>query len=146
MNSRLHVAILLLGLWTGGMVQGEPARYQLNLGGHNPKAGDEGERTVLTSSTYTSTDTRAGQTSTSNSLQFVELKGREKVLTWDVSNDVSKVEMVVERFVEVEGTRTNKLLKAGSKLTGNFLAGESFFRIERGSLSSKSVSEKAWHG
>ena len=136
MPVRIYLVILLLGWWTAAS-QAESARYRIELADHNPQAGDEGERTIRTSTAYNSTDTAAGQTTTSNSLAFIELKGREKVLTWDVSNNVSKVELFVEHFVDVKDSRTNELLKAGSELAGNSLAGESFFRLRRGSLSSE---------
>lgn len=137
MKFQPRIIILLFGLWSAIAVQGEPARYSLDMRGHDPKAGDEGERTVQVVFTYNSTNTTAGRTSTSNSLQLVELKGREKVLSWDVSNDVSKVAMVVERFVKADATRTNELLASGSELAGRFLAGESFFRVGRGALTAE---------
>lgn len=117
--------------------QAESARYRIELTEHNPHVGDEGARTILTSTTYNSTDSAGGVTTTSNSLAFIELKGRDKILMWDVSDDVSKVELVVEHFVDVKDGRTNKLLKADSRLSGNSLAGESFFRLGRGSIPSE---------
>jgi hypothetical protein len=109
-----------------------PARFYLDLNRPPPKAGEETERTIRFFSTMCHTNLVQGRESVTNSVRFVELQGREKILNWDVSNDLSKVEMVVQRFVEGDGRQTNELVKRGTHLSGTSILGESFFESKDG--------------
>lgn len=103
-------------------------RYHLSFSDYEPRAGEVGERTILFSVADAETNFANGKETLSNSVQFVELKGRETVLQWDVGNGLTKVELVVSNFTEVDGAHTNELLRPGCRLEGKSVAGESFFR------------------
>jgi hypothetical protein len=135
MKSRLYPAVFLFGLSFAGTMRGEPVRFHLDLARHDPKAGDEADRTIQIASTTSDTTSTQQRQTVTNSYQFLELKGREKILTWDVSSDLSKVEMVVEHFVNGNDSRTNELLKSGTRLVGSSVLGVAFFRSEEQPLS-----------
>jgi len=112
----------------------EPARFHLDLNRPAPKAGDETERTFRFVSNASITNLTQDRETVTNTLQFSELKCHEKILNWDVSNNLSKVEMVVDRFVGGDGHRTNELAKPGTQLVGTSIAGETFFESKDGIL------------
>jgi hypothetical protein len=125
----------MFGLCSLAMARAEePARFHLDLHRPAPKAGDETERTIRMVSTASSTNLTRDNETVTNTLQFLELKCREKTSNWDVSNNLSKVEMVVDRFVDGDGQRTNELAKPGTRLVGTSIAGETFFESKDGIL------------
>jgi len=127
--------VLLFGLCSLKTTQAqEPTRFHLDLNRPPPQAGDESERTIQIFSTICSTNLTRGQESVTNSFHFLELKGREKILNWDASNDWSKVEMAVDDFVDGDGQHTNELVKPGTQLIGTSILGESFFQSDGGTV------------
>jgi hypothetical protein len=137
MDNRFLSTILLVGLSICGIVRGESGGFHLDLNRPDPKAGDEADRTIQFVSTSSDTNSTRGQLTVTNSFQFLELKGREKIQTWDVSNDLSEVEMVVNHLVTGNGSRTNELLQSGNHLVGTSILGEPFFRSVGRPLSSE---------
>ena len=105
----------------------EPARFQVNLNRPAPKAGDETERTIRFVSQASTTNLAQGSETVTNNRLFFEMRCREKILNWDVSNDFSKVEIVVDRFVDGNDQWTNQLAGPGTRLIGTSIAGETFF-------------------
>ena len=85
-------------------------------------------------STASNTNLTQDSGTVSNTLHFSELKCHEKILSWDVSNNLSKVEMVVDRFVAGDDHRTNELVRPGTRLVGASIAGEAFFESKDGNL------------
>ena len=128
--------VLWLGLCTLEPARaGEPARYDLDLNRPPPKAGDLTERTVQVFSSNHNTNLAAGRMDITNSFHSFTVQVREKILSWDFSNDTSKVEMTMERFGDNLDGRTNELAQSGTRLTGTSIAGETFFHTESGALS-----------
>ncbi|HUA69004.1 MAG TPA: hypothetical protein VMA13_10710 [Candidatus Saccharimonadales bacterium] len=105
----------------------EPVQYHLDLNHPSPKAGDQTERTIQVFSTTSNVNPAESQETETNSSHFFELKGREKILSWDVTNDLSKVEITVQRLVEANDGETNELVAPGTQLIGTSILGESFF-------------------
>jgi len=130
--------VLLLVLCSLRTAQAEePARFDLDLNRPPPKAGEVTERTIQVFSTTSDTNLTPGQKTITNSFHSFELQGREKILTWDVGNDSSRVETTVERFVDTENGHTNELVKSGTRLTATSIASETFFHAESGNLSAQ---------
>jgi hypothetical protein len=137
MKSGLISIILLLCLCFVSSVLADASLFHIDLNRPCPKPGDEGERAIaMFSSMSTTNSTPNGQT-VSNSFRFLEVKGREKILSWDPSNDTSKVEMLVESCIQGDNLRTNNLLNGGDRLVGTSLLGEPFFRSDNRALSSE---------
>jgi hypothetical protein len=128
--------VLWLGLGSLEMARaGEPARFDLDLNRPSPKAGDVAVRTIRVFSSSSNTNQAKGQVSITNSFHTFDVQARERILTWDVSNDVSKVDMTLAHFVDNADGRTNELAKSGTRLTGTSIAGETFFHTVDGDLS-----------
>lgn len=128
----------MLGFCFLGMARAEePARYDLDLNRPPPKPGEVTERIIRVLSTNSNTNLAQGRDEITNLAHSFELRVREKVLTWDVSNDFSKVEMTIERFKDNQDGHTNELAKPGTRLTGTSILGEAFFRTESGDLSAQ---------
>jgi len=85
-------------------------------------------------STASNTNLTQDRETATDALQFSELRCHEKVLNWDVSNNVSRIEIVVDRFVDGDAHRTNELAKPGTQLIGTSIAGETFFESKDGIL------------
>jgi hypothetical protein len=138
----LSFAVLALGLCFGNATQAaESTRFHLDLNRPPPKIGDETDRTIHFSSTTSDSTTTQGRESTTNGCLFFELNDRETVLDWDVSNDWSKVEMVVHRFVDGDDHRTNELLKAGTRIVGTALLGATFYESKDAPLSTEAYQQ-----
>jgi hypothetical protein len=82
----------------------------------------------------TRTEIVNGKETVSNYFSLLELKGREKILRWDTSNDFARIEMEVEHFISSDGHRTNRLDQPGTILLGEAILGELYFRTSKGQL------------
>jgi hypothetical protein len=141
-NGHLLFAVLLLGLCFGETSQAEePTRFLLDLNRPSPKAGQEAERNVRILFTSIYTNQIQGQEFITNNFHFLELQGHEKILVWDVTNHLSKVEMTVMHFVDCLDGHTNELAKPGTRLTATSIAGETFFHPENGNLPSQAYEQ-----
>jgi hypothetical protein len=136
-KSRFLSAMLLVGLSICGTTRGQPGGFHLDLNRPDPKAGEEADRTIQVVTTTCETNSTQGRLTITNSLQFLKLAGRERILSWDVSNDMSKVEIVVNHFVGGNDNGTNQLLTAGDRVVGTSLLGEAFFQSGGRPLSSE---------
>lgn len=104
----------------------------LHLNRPDAFAGVETDKTLQMITRTSSTNFQDGRIEVTNSYSFLELSGHEKVLLWDTSNDWSKVEFTVERFVDGDDSRTNQLLRPQARILGTAIAGETFFRVPDG--------------
>lgn len=126
---------LLFSLCFLNMAQAEDrAGVHLNLNRPPPTVGEEWERTIQVYSMTRSTNVATARTITTNSFHFFEMQGRENILVWDVSNDYSKVELMVKHLVEANGHQTNELVRPGTRIIGTSILGESFFEPKNGTL------------
>lgn len=112
----------------------ESSRFHLVLDRPPPKIGATWDRTIRVYSTTSSTNMASGREITTNRFHFFEMQGREKILLWDVSNDYSKVELVVKSLAQADGHQTNALASPGTRIIGTSILGESFFASKAGSL------------
>ena len=100
-----------------------------------PKPGDEIEKVAGYFSTTTGTKLLNEREVPTNAQVFESLKGRERILNWDARNGLAKVEMVIDRLLSSRNYRTNELVKPGTRVIGNAIAGQMFFRSEDAPLS-----------
>ena len=135
-NAYLLLTALLLGSSFGSSIQAKDSvRFNLALDGLVPKVGIETEKTISKSVTFCFTNDIKGEQFVTNSSWSFEIKFRDKILTWDASNDFAKAEMVVDHFLFTEKDKTNEIVKPGTSLTGIFVAGEWSFVPSDGHLS-----------
>lgn len=137
MKSRHTFFVVLIFLpCFGQAAQTDDVRsFHLDVNRPLPKPGDEIEKVARYFSTSSSTKLINGREVATNVQVFEFLKGREKILSWDASHGLAKVEMVIDRLISSRNNRTNELVKPGTRLIGNAIAGQMFFRSEDGTLS-----------
>ena len=134
MTLRFFSVLLLMGLALHFGVRAESPRFPLKLNRAAPKPGDIAERTIRILSKSSTTNSTPKEQTVTNSFELLELTGQERILNWDVTNDLSEIEFAVEHFFETSGGRTNALLKSGSRILGKSLLGEIFFLADARAL------------
>jgi hypothetical protein len=116
-TSRLFLIALLLSSCFSNSIQAKDSnRFNLELDDLVPKLGEETEKTIKTSQNFSVTNDLKNSQLITNMTSVLDLKFKDKILLWDESNDMAKVEMMMDRFIYAHNNKTNELVKAGTRL------------------------------
>jgi hypothetical protein len=123
-------------IWISFLARAKESEFShLSLNRPCPRTGDRFEIAVESFTTSANTNVAQEKEAITNSCNFLELTGDEKVLNWDAVNNQSKVEITLDRFETGNDKNTNMLSEPGTKLIGTSLLDESFFEPQSGVFS-----------